>query len=230
MTIKKEKNTAKPYNFIFIGRSGCGKGTQAKLLMEKFGQDNMFYISTGALFRGLSEVDSQTGKKIAGILNEGGLPYDDLATTLWMHEIAYKVKENQGIIFDGCPRRLQEAKDMEEFLEFLERKDHTYIMLIDISREEAFERLTKRRICSKCGQLIPWVGELKELKVCNACEGELEVRPDDTPEVINNRLDYYDENVQEVVDYFEKKGDLIKINGEQTIENVFAEIVKAIEK
>jgi adenylate kinase len=216
----------KPYNFILIGKSGSGKGTQAKLLMEKFG--NLYYISTGDLLRSLIKTGSDMGKRIKKILDSGGLPSDDIATTLWMYEISFNVKEDQGILADGFPRRLPEAKNLDKFLEFLERKDFTFYILVDISREEAFNRLAKRRQCKKCGRLIPWIGEFKKLEVCDKCGGELVTRPDDVPEAINNRLDYYEENVVPVVEYYEKKGKLTKINGDQPIESVFQDILKAI--
>lgn len=216
----------KPLNFVLIGRSGCGKGTQAKLLMEKFG--NLYYISTGNLFRDLASQETDVGQRIKKIIEAGGLPYDDLATTLWMREIAYKVKEDQGIMADGFPRRLNEAENLYQFLKFLEREETTFYILIDISREEAFNRLTKRRICKKCGRLIPWVGEFKKLEACDQCGGELETRPDDTNEAINNRLDYFEERVMPAIKFFEEKGKLIKINGEQSIEDVFKDILKAI--
>ena len=216
----------KPLNFVLIGRSGCGKGTQAKLLMENFG--NFYYISTGDLLRDLASQDTDVGQRIKKIIETGGLPYDDLATTLWMREIAYKVKEDQGIMADGFPRRLNEAKNLYQFLKFLDREKTTFYILIDISREEAFNRLTKRRICKKCGRLIPWIGEFKKLEVCDECGGELETRPDDTNEAINNRLDYFEERVIPVIKFFEEKGKLIKINGEQLIEDVFKDILTAI--
>ena len=216
----------KPLNFTLIGRSGCGKGTQAKLLMKHLG--NIFYISTGDLFRDLAKADTDTSKKIQKIMNEGGLPFDDMATTLWMHKFAYNLKEEQGFMLDGAPRRVNEAKSLDRYLDFLERKDRTFNLLIDISRNEAFSRLTKRRICKDCGRLIPWVGEFKDIKVCDKCGGELITRPDDTPEAIKNRLDYYDERVSEVVEYYEEQNRLTRINGEQSIEAVFAEILKKI--
>ena len=100
-----------PYNFTLIGRSGCGKGTQAKLLIEHFG--DFLYISTGDLFRNLSKVNTDTSIKIKKILKQGGLPFDDLATALWMHEIAYNLKQEQGLILDGAPRRVNEAKNLD---------------------------------------------------------------------------------------------------------------------
>lgn len=190
--------------------------------------NNFFYISSGALFRELAQTDSDTGKKIAKIVNEGGLPFDTLATALWMHKIAFEVQEGQGVLTDGAPRRLNEAKDMDRFMDFLGRKKATFYILIDISRQEAFERLTKRRVCKKCEQVVPWVDELKKLKKCDKCGGELATRPDDKASGIKNRLDYFDTRVSETIKYLKRTGRLIKINGEQSIEDVFSDILKAL--
>lgn len=216
----------KPINFTLIGRSGSGKGTQAKLLMKKFG--DFCYISTGDLFRDLAKANTDTSARVAKIVTSGGLPFDDLAATLWMHKLAYNLQENQGIMLDGAPRRVREAETLGRFLEFLERKENTFNLLIDISREEAIGRLTKRRVCKECGRLIPWVGEFKKLKVCDKCGGELITRRDDNVEAINNRLDYYDNTVVEVVEYYKQQNRLIKINGEQPIDDVFKEILEKI--
>jgi len=219
---------SKRVNISLIGRSGCGKGTQAKLLMKHF--DNIFYLSTGDLFRKFKTIDTAVSRRIQKILKEGGLPFDDLATTLWMHEIAFNAKEDQGVIFDGAPRRLPEAKNMIEFMDWLDRGDEMFFVLLDISRQEAFDRLTKRRICKKCGRLIPWVGDFRKIKVCDKCGGQLITRPDDNVEAINNRLDYYEERMIEMIEYLEKENRLIKINGEQPIGDVFKDIIKALDK
>ena len=217
----------KPKNFTLIGKSGCGKGTQAKLLIKEFG--DFCCVSTGDLFRDLSKANTDTSARVAKIVRSGGFPPDDLAVTLWMYELAYKLKENQGILADGFPRRLNEAEALDRFLEFLERKENSFNLLIDISREEAFGRLTKRRICKDCGRLIPWVGEFKELKNCDKCGGELITRHDDNVEAINNRLDFYDETMVKVVQYYEQQGRLIRINGEQPINDVFKEVLEKIQ-
>lgn len=219
-------NMKKPVNFVLIGRSGSGKGTQADLLMKHFG--SLHHFVTGDMFRALAKADTAVGAKIRKIIAEGGLPLDDIATTLWMHAISFNLKENEGLLADGFPRRLPEAKNFDRFLEFLSRKNDTFFLLIGISRKEAFNRLAKRRICKKCGRLIPWVGKFKELKVCDKCGGELITRPDDKMGAIKNRLDYYDENVMPVVKYYKKQRKLLEINGEQPINDVFKDILKAI--
>jgi len=216
----------KPLSFALIGRSGCGKGTQADLLMKHFG--NLFYVSTGDLLRGLAKMDTSAGKEANKILASGNLIPDFLIIGLWTRELCNNLKDGQGVLFDGAPRRLLESQQMDQFLDFLGRKEGFFPILLDISRKEAFDRLAKRRICKKCGKLIPWVGDFKKLEKCDNCGGELAHRPDDNAGAINNRLDFFDSEVEKVVDYYKKDNRLITVNGEQSIEKVFEDILKAI--
>ena len=190
-------DTLKPLNFILIGRSGSGKGTQAELIKNEFG--NLAHITTGDLMRDLASKDTQVASKIKKIMQEGGLPYDDMATTLWMHKIAYSVKEEEGIICDGFPRRVVEAQNLDRFFEWLERKDSTKVLFLDIAHGEAFTRLKKR------GREI-----------------------DDNDEAIRGRMTYFEDKVMPVVNYYKEFNRLIDINGEQPIEDVFKEILEKI--
>ena len=85
--MKHSKSTKKLLNFIILGKSGSGKGTQAKLLMEHFG--NLHHFCTGDMFRALAQAETAVGAKIREIIKKGGLPLDDIATTLWMHKISF---------------------------------------------------------------------------------------------------------------------------------------------
>lgn len=114
------KDSKKPLNFVLIGPPGCGKGTQAKLLLKKF--KNYYYISTGQLFRKLSAAETDVSKKIKKVVESGGLPYDDLATTLWMYDIAFNLRENQGIIADGFPEDCKKQSTLIIFLNFSKEK------------------------------------------------------------------------------------------------------------
>jgi adenylate kinase len=218
----------KIFNFALIGRSGCGKGTQANLLMKHFG--NLFKVSTGDMLRNLAGLDTSAGKAAKKILDSGGLIPDFMIIGLWMRELCLNLREDQGILFDGALRRLIEAKQADDFLDFINKKDNFFPILLDISREEAFNRLTKRRICKKCGKIVPWVGDYKNIKECDACGRELENRKDDNPESINNRLDFFDKEVMQVINYYKQDNRLIVVNGEQSIDDVFKDILKAINK
>lgn len=216
-----------PKVYTLLGRAGCGKGTQAKLLTEHFG---LFYIGSGELLRERVKQDDFTGKKADRIMDAGELVPTSLIFMLWINHLEeLKKRENfKGVVFDGTPRKLMEAFLMEEALNWYEWDKNFKVILIDISREETFNRLTRRRQCAKCGQLIPYVGAYKDLVVCDKCGGELVVRQDDNPEAINQRLDLFDQEVMPVVEYFDNKGLLVKVNGEQSIEEVQKEILSKI--
>jgi adenylate kinase len=190
------KGSKKILNIILMGPPASGKGTQAKFLLKKF--KGYHYISTGQLFRKLIKEKTDTGLRIKNIVESGGLPFDDLATTLWMGDIAFNVKKNQGIIADGFPRRLQEAKDLDEFLKFLDRKKNTLFFLIEISEKEAYKRLPKRG------------------------------RADDEKKDIKKRFKLYRKRSIPALNYFKKQGMLIKINGEQSRQKVFEDIWRKI--
>lgn len=186
----------KPLNLIFVGRSGCGKGTQIGLLKKIF--PNTIVVSTGDEMRNLALQNTDAGKRVKAILDTGGLPFDQLATTLWMYKIAYTLKEDQGLVCDGFPRRTNEAQNLLEFLIWLERADDTKAIILNISRKEAFDRLIKRG------------------------------RERDNESDINNRLDWYEERVVPTIDFLKEKGVAIEINGEQSIEAIHEDIKKAL--
>lgn len=132
----------RPLTIAFLGRSGSGKGTQAKMLMEYL--QKPLYIVTGNLFRTLSAVDTVTGRKVASELKVGALPPYWLAYTLWQRELVEKLTDNdQDVLFDGALRRVKEAVSLDEVLAWLERP-LVIPVLIDITREEAFKRLKGR--------------------------------------------------------------------------------------
>jgi adenylate kinase len=216
-----------PQIIILLGRSGCGKGTQAKLLRKEFGFD---YLSSGDLLRARTKENDFSGKKLKKVMGQGELAPTFFISHIWSEKIGeIKNKSNlKGLIIDGSPRSLLEAELMNDIFEWFEWSN-IKVILLDISEQEAFDRLTKRRICQKCGRLIPWVGEFKKLKKCDKCGGELKTRFDDKPEAIRARLDFYKKDVQPAVDYYEKQGRLIKVNGEQSIEDVYRDIEKSLE-
>jgi len=211
---------------ILLGRSGSGKGTQAKLLIKEFGFE---YIGSGDLLRARVEQSDFTGQKLKEVMASGELVPTPVMFRVWSEKIE-TIKEQvdkKGLVVDGSPRTLLEAELMDNVFKWYQWSD-IKILLIDISEKEAFDRLTKRRICKQCGRLIPWVGDFRGMKVCDKCGGELITRDDDTPEAIRERLEFYKEKVEPAVDYYQKQGKLVKINGEKSIEDVYQDVKKAI--
>lgn len=207
--------------FLLFGRSGCGKGTQAELLGEKY---NLPVYGSGEMLRSRMEKNDFSAKKLKEVVGRGQLAPTFFIFKMWANKFE-DLKESkgfEGMIIDGSPRTLIEAKLLDEALAWYEWD--VFRLLIDISRQEAENRLLRRRICRQCGNLIPFVGEFKNLEKCDRCGGELIHRSDDEETAIKERLDYYDREVEPAVKYFEEQGKLITINGEQPIADVFKEI------
>jgi len=134
----------------------------------------------------------------------------------------------QGIIFDGSPRRLTEAKKLEKMLADLDRKIN-YVFFVKISPKESIKRLAIRMTCNKCNQpFIIGKDVKKEQKKCPLCGGPLYQREDDRPEKIRERLNIYKKETMPVVEYFRQRGQLTKINGQQSINKVHQDILNKI--
>jgi len=217
-----------PLIVIILGRPGCGKGTQAKLLQEKFG---LGCLGSGKLLREQVISDHNfSSAKLKAIMERGDLVPTFLVFKVWLDKVdAFKNKPDfKGVVFDGNPRKLLEARLMEDALAWYDWLEYTKVILVDISPEESYARLTQRRMCEKCGRIIPYLGEFKELKVCDECGGPLVKRADDDPEVIRHRLDVFEMELQPVIDHYEESGLLIKIDGNRPIEEVNESIVRAL--
>ena len=210
---------------ILLGKSGCGKGTQAKLLQKKF---NLDYIGSGDLLRARGKQNDFTGKKINEIMVKGALHPTAVIFKLWLDnaELLKKKKNLKGFIMDGNPRKILEAYLIDSALGWYEWDKNVKIFLVHISDKEAIWRLTKRRMCKDCKMLIPFVGEFRKVTKCPKCGGQLVKRADDTLKSAQNRMKWFKTDVQPIINYYRKTGRLIKINGEQPIENVFQDILK----
>lgn len=191
-----------PQTYIFFGRSGSGKGTQAELLIKYLQEKKreVLYIETGRAFREFMEQDSYSARLTREMLSAGGLLPVFLPVWIWAEKLIRYCKGTQDLILDGLARRMTEAPVLDSALKFYGRTD-CKIIHVNVSREEAKKRLMSRG------------------------------RGDDMDEAhVNERLDWYDRDVLDVMDYFaDKKGyEFLDINGEQPVEDVFNQIKKEL--
>lgn len=210
---------------ILLGPPGSGKGTQAKLLVKKF---DLEYFGSGISLRKRKKIDDFTGRKLGKVMGKGELVPSFIISKLWIDRLEKikQKKQSKGFVIDGSPRKMLEARLLDDALKWYEWE--AKILFIDISKRESINRLTKRKMCAKCGRIIPWVLHFKKLKKCDKCSGPLMVRHDDSKKAINKRLDEFKDEVIKVIDYYKKQKRLIRINGEQSIEKVCKDILKAI--
>ncbi len=217
-------NMDSPLIVIFLGKSGAGKDTQMELLKEKMGFD---FIGSGDLLRERKKTNDFTGNKISQTIDRGGLVLTPVIFKLWLDKFEeLKNRGNiKGVIMDGSPRKIKEAYLLDEALEWYGWNNNVKVILIDISDEEAINRIGKRTSCSQCGEIFIFDGKMEK---CSKCGGELIKRSDDETEGIKKRLEWFKNEVNPVIDYYKKNNRLIIINGEQEIEKVFEDILKVL--
>ncbi len=213
-----------PLNIILLGISGSGKGTQAKFLCQRYGLE---YIGTGDLLRTFAKKDNPASRKLKKDLSEGKLAPTWLPFYLWMDKLV-EVDEKKGILFDGSPRKIHEAELLDEVLDWYDRKN-IKVILIDVSEKEVFKRLINRRTCQSCKKSA-YVSQNQGDSICEYCGGVMHTRPEDNPDAIKKRIEWFKKEVSQVIDFYKKKGMLIKVNGDQPKEKVFEDIINAIEK
>lgn len=190
-------------SFIFIGRSGCGKGTQVKLLMdylkEKDPEKDILYIYTGAEFREFIKGDSDTQKLAMDILEKGGLQPEFLSVYMWTNILVKSYTKKEHLIFDGTPRKRHEAGVLDSIFGFYGLST-PFVINLDVSEEWAIERLTERG------------------------------RKDDNKDDITQRLSWYTTDVVPAINFYidNPAYKFIKIDGERSIEDVHKDLVKAI--
>ena len=191
------------HSFIFIGRSGCGKGTQVELLGEYLKKQSpeteVFHMESGAEFREFIKGDTATQKLSKQIYDDGGLQPEFLSVYMWAKILSTKFKNTEHLLIDGTPRRLHEAGALNSIFSFYKRPK-PYVIYINVSRKWAEDRLLARK------------------------------RIDDNAEDIKVRLDWFETEVMPVVKYYQGNDsyNFLDINGEQTIEEVQKEIVRKL--
>jgi len=215
-----------PLIITIIGPPGSGKGTQGKLIAEKY---NLNYIVTGDIVRRLRMLDTPLGRRVRAY-NDKGVPQPDENIIDAFKEEFAKVSASglkQGFLLDSFPLSMGQAMALNEILANYKLPENIVIYL-DINADTVIKRIGTRLICSKCAAVFLPANPAFQTKKCDKCGGDLIVRADDKPEVVRRRIEEYKSRMKDLKDYYQKKGRLIVIDGEPTIEEIHKDIVKKI--
>ncbi|HBP65065.1 MAG TPA: adenylate kinase [Desulfosporosinus sp.] len=210
---------------ILMGGPGAGKGTQASPLIERF---SIPHISTGDMFRAAIKNGTELGLKAKSFMDAGGLVPDEVTIGIVAERLAMPDCK-AGFLLDGFPRTLAQGDALGQILDGLGMKLDGVIN-IEVDEAVLIPRLTGRRVCRKCGASYHMIFNKPEKEgVCGQCGGELYQRSDDTIETAKNRLNVYNQQTEPLIAFYEKQGLLKRINGDQTIDLVLADILKALD-
>ena len=209
---------------VLLGAPGAGKGTQAKILIEKYG---MPQISTGDLLRAAVAAGTALGKEAKSYMDKGELVPDSVV--LGMVEERLKQDDcKKGYILDGFPRNTAQAEALDKMLASL-NMSLTAALSVDVPFDDLMKRLTGRRTCKACGQMynIYFKAPAKE-GVCDKCNGELFQRDDDKEATIKKRLEVYSAQTEPLIGYYKNKGILKSVSGTGSIDEIFKKVTEAL--
>lgn len=206
---------------IMLGAPGAGKGTQAKMIADKYGVP---HISTGDIFRANIKNGTELGVEAKKYMDQGLLVPDELTVKILLDRVAQDDCKN-GYVLDGFPRTIPQANVLEEALDKLGDKID-YAINVDVPDENIIRRMGGRRACLACGATyhIEHVPPKQE-GICDRCGKELILRDDDKPETVKNRLNVYHEQTQPLIEFYESRDVLRSVDGTVDMNDVFAAIV-----
>jgi adenylate kinase len=209
---------------VLLGGPGAGKGTQAKLLVEKMGIPQ---ISTGDLFREHLHKQTELGRLAKEYMDRGELVPDEVTIDM-VRDRFERPDCIDGALLDGFPRTVDQAIGLEKIL--AEKGEKLAIVpYIKVEPAIMLERLAGRWTCEQCGAMYHTVFDPpKDKGVCDQCGGKLFQRADDKPEIHQKRINVYTEQTAPLIKWYKNKNLLVEINGEQSIENVSRELLAAI--
>ncbi|ARN85343.1 adenylate kinase [Candidatus Nucleicultrix amoebiphila] len=210
---------------ILLGPPGAGKGTQARRLQEEF---HLKQIATGDLVREEIASGSDLGKRIKAIIDRGEYPDDQIFIDMFRREMS---KPAKGFICDGFPRTINQAQVLDDFLTEI-KKPLTAVIEMDVDQELLIKRLSGRFNCKECkASYNDYFSPTLKEGVCDICGStEFFRRSDDNPEAVKRRFEVYREQTSQLVDFYQAKGLLYRVNGNNAPDEVHAEIVRLIHK
>ncbi len=205
---------------VLLGAPGAGKGTQAKMLIEKYGIPQ---ISTGDILRKAVADGTPLGKEAKVIMDKGELVTDEIVIGLVKERLAQDDCKN-GYILDGFPRTTPQAEELDNVLSAM-NSPLDVALSVDVDMNDLMQRLTGRRTCKGCQQMynLHFSPPQKD-GVCDKCSGELYQRDDDQEATIKNRLEVYEKSTAPLIDYYGKKNILKSVEGVGSIDDIFNKI------
>ena len=209
---------------IMLGAPGAGKGTQAKMIAEKY---SIPHVSTGDIFRANIKEQTELGMEAKKYMDQGLLVPDELTVKILLDRVAKDDCKN-GYVLDGFPRTIPQAEVLDKAVSEL-NDSIDFAINVDVKDENIIRRMSGRRACLKCGATyhIEHIPPKKE-GICDKCGSELVLRDDDKPETVEKRLKVYHEQTQPLIDYYNKKGILKEVDGSQDMKDVFNAIVSIL--
>lgn len=201
---------------VLLGAPGAGKGTQAARIASAL---NIPHISTGDIFRKNLKEGTPIGLKAKAYIDKGQLVPDEVTTEIVRLRIAESDCKN-GYLLDGFPRNVAQAQALDK----MDAPDK--VINLDVDLGALADRLTGRRVCADCGE--SYHVSVKKDTVCDKCGGKLIQRADDTLETVGSRLKVYEQSTAPLIAFYEEKGTLVHIDGMKSIDEVFAQIEKAL--
>ena len=206
---------------IMLGAPGAGKGTQAKMIAEKYG---IAHVSTGDIFRMNIKEGTALGKEAKTYMDQGLLVPDELTVRILLDRVAREDCAN-GYVLDGFPRTIPQAQVLDQALAEMDDAID-YAINVDVPDENIIGRMTGRRACVTCGATYHIVHiPPKQEGICDACGKELVLRDDDREETVSKRLSVYHEQTQPLLDFYTAQGILRTIDGTEKMQDVFTNIV-----
>jgi len=215
---------------ILLGIPGSGKGTQARLLVPRYGYEQ---ISTGDLLRALdANLNADSGdKQMLQDMKDGKLVADQLIYKLAFAEIKKNLDAGKGVILDGAIRSVEQAEAYKKFFEQEGVESEVVAIEIALTDEIGYKRLTKRKVCRGCGDILPYSPDNEKKTECAQCGGELYVRKDDNEETIVKRMKEQGNGMLgPIVEFYKNLDVLVSVDGSRQIDVVDAEVVEILEK
>mgnify|MGYP001945835415 FL=1 len=210
---------------VLLGPPGAGKGTQASAIISKY---SIPHISTGDIFRANIKNGTELGKQVEAYMNKGLLVPDELVVSIVKDRLTEEDCKD-GFLLDGFPRTVNQAEALDEELKKMNLKLDK-VVNIQVGKEILIERAIGRRICKNCGATYHIkFNPPKEENICDKCGGKLHQRDDDKVETVEKRIEVYHEQTKPLIEYYDKKGLLLNVDGTKPVEEVFNEIIASVE-